>query len=505
MTTLESGPGARSPALSRSGLTILVLLAANTAIWLVYFLISLDGSALHQDMTEAYVWGSQFQLGYYKHPPLWSWIAGVWFLLLPHRDWAFYLLSMLNANLGLLGAWKLIGCFAAGERRLGATLLLLLTPFYTFLAFKYNANSIFLSLWPWTAYFFLRSLEESKVRFAVLLGLMAALCILSKYFAVVLLASCAIAALLSPARRAYFGSYRPWLAALVCLLLIAPHLWWLFATGFMPFRYFGGELTLTAGQAIPNTIAFLAGAIAFQAGLFVALLLMKPALPRQWLALLAGRWRDPRFRLLVALAVLPLLLTALAGLLTHLQQLSANMTIGIFCLTPLLLMEIMGVQDGRRIRRMSWLLVLGMMAVALAISHFAAVWAFRAGQPPFTEPRREIALEATQAWHQATNQPLRIVSGNTTYAGAIAFYSADSPRELIGFDFRISPWLTPDDIRRQGMLVVCGKEESWCLDAAAPFTGGNTKRIELTLAHYFGGRQAPARDFVLLIVQPASP
>jgi 4-amino-4-deoxy-L-arabinose transferase-like glycosyltransferase len=503
MTILESGSGAPMAA-SRNDLPLLVFLAANTAIWLVYFLISLDGSALHQDMTEAYVWGSQFQLGYYKHPPLWAWIAGVWFLVLPHRDWAFYLLSMLNANLGLLGAWRLIGCFAGGERRVGATLLLLLTPFYTFLAFKYNANSIFLSLWPWTAYFFLRSVEEQRSRFAIVFGAMAACCILSKYFAVVLLASCLIAALLHPERRRYFGSRRPWLSVLVCLVLVAPHLWWLVATGFLPFRYFGSELTLTAAQAIGRTLAFLGGAVAFQAGVFVALLLMKPAHPRQWPLRLAECWRDQRFRVLAALAVLPLLLTILAGLLTHLQ-LSTNMTIGIFCLTPLLLMEILGVRDPGRIRWVSWLLVLGVTAVALAVSHLAALEAFRQGQPPFTEPWREMASQASEAWRQAANRPLRIVSGDTTYAGAIAFYGEDNPRELIGFDFGNSPWLTPDDIRREGMLVVCGREESWCLAAAEKFADGSIKRVALTLTHRFGERQAAPRDFVLLIVQPASP
>ena len=53
----------------------------------------------------------------------------------------------------------LIGRFADGEKRMAATALLLLTPFYTFLSYKYNANSIFLSIWPWTRYFFVRSID----------------------------------------------------------------------------------------------------------------------------------------------------------------------------------------------------------------------------------------------------------------------------------------------------------------------------------------------------------
>ena len=64
--------------------------------------------------------------------------------------------------LGLLGSWRLIGRFADGDKRIAATALLLLTPFYTFLSWNYNANSIFLSIWPWTLYAFVRAIDGGK-------------------------------------------------------------------------------------------------------------------------------------------------------------------------------------------------------------------------------------------------------------------------------------------------------------------------------------------------------
>lgn len=117
-------------------------------VWTLYGAISAAPAAIHNDMAEAYVWGREFQLGYFQHPPFWAWIAGLWFEVFPRADLAFTLLATLNAGLGLYGSWLLIGDFADGDRRLAATVLLLLTPFYTFLALKFNANSIFLSLWP---------------------------------------------------------------------------------------------------------------------------------------------------------------------------------------------------------------------------------------------------------------------------------------------------------------------------------------------------------------------
>ena len=131
-----------------SGRVVVAAFIAFVAVWSAYFAISEVATAIHNDMAEAYVWGQEFQLGYNQHPPFFAWIAGLWFLVLPRAGWAFAILSTVNAAIGLVGAWRLIGPFAGGATRAAATALLLLTPLYTFLAYKYNANSIFLSLWP---------------------------------------------------------------------------------------------------------------------------------------------------------------------------------------------------------------------------------------------------------------------------------------------------------------------------------------------------------------------
>src|SRR5215475_11561725 len=80
----------------------------HTAIWTLYATLSNEG-ALHRDMIEAYSWGREFQLGYYKHPPFWSWIAGAWFEVFPRTNWAFYLLATLNSAIAIAGVWQLAG------------------------------------------------------------------------------------------------------------------------------------------------------------------------------------------------------------------------------------------------------------------------------------------------------------------------------------------------------------------------------------------------------------
>ena len=122
---------------------VLASLAVFTLLWTVYFTVTEAPVAIKHDMAEAYTWGIEWQLGYNQHPPFWAWICGLWFSVFPRTGWAFALLSSLNAATGLLGAWMAIGNFAEGAKRRAAWVLLLLTPLYTFYAYKYNANTIF--------------------------------------------------------------------------------------------------------------------------------------------------------------------------------------------------------------------------------------------------------------------------------------------------------------------------------------------------------------------------
>src|ERR1700744_2447906 len=78
--------------------TIPACIVMFAALWGVYFAFAESPAAIKHDMAEAYAWGQEFQFGYNQHPPFWAWICGAWFLIFPRANWAFALLSMLNAG-----------------------------------------------------------------------------------------------------------------------------------------------------------------------------------------------------------------------------------------------------------------------------------------------------------------------------------------------------------------------------------------------------------------------
>ena len=189
---------------------LLLLIAAHVVAVTLFATIARLPETVWDDMLEAWAWGKEFQLGYYKHPPLYAWIVGLWFKLLPRTDVSFYLLSSINIGLGLLGVWRLSGLFLRKYARLSTVSLLMFAPSYHYMATNFNANTILLSVWPWAAYFFVRSLQTKDWKDGIAFGVLCGCALLSKYYSILFLASCLVSAFLHPDRRAYFRSAAPY-------------------------------------------------------------------------------------------------------------------------------------------------------------------------------------------------------------------------------------------------------------------------------------------------------
>ena len=471
-------------------------IAAFVAVWTLYFAVTEYASAIHNDMAEAYAWGREFQLGYHQHPPFWAWICGGWFLAFPRQNWAFALLSALNAGGGLLGAWALTGRFVDGDRRIAATALLALTPFYSFLSYKFNANSIFLSLWPWTLYAFLAALEGGGLAASLGFGVLMGLGLNSKYYALILAATCLLAAFASARRRDYFRSAWPYVSVAVALALWTPHLIWLATSGAPPIRY----LARVSGRGFGET-AFFALAAALGAAL-------QQAVAFGLVAAAAWRGRTPsaapereRRKILFILALAPLALSVAAAFALR-TKLSSNMLIGVFPLSPLAAMA-WARPEPARLRRWAMRGAAAVSLGALALSPLVAVGkAWYGRDPEDGEPRKEAALAATAFWRRVANGPLAFVAGSFRYDNAAAFYSAEHPSVFVDFDYFGNRWASPDKIGARGLLTICRRDDAPCLAETAKFATPQAQREEATLAHEAFGRARKPVAFVFTAIPP---
>ncbi|MDR3511121.1 MAG: glycosyltransferase family 39 protein [Caulobacteraceae bacterium] len=515
MGATESGPptGDRFAAVvgmtpqGASALKVGVLACLFVAAWTAIATLADGTGALHHDVVEAYVWGREFQLGYYKHPPFWAWLTGAWFLVFPRANWAANLLAMTNAAVGLVGAWALIGCFSAGPRRAAASLLLVATPFYTAMATRFNANGVFLSLWPWTLYAFVRSLDAPRPRerllFAALFGVLVGAAGLSKYYALVLAAGCVLSLPLHPRGWAWLRSPAPWIAAAIAAAAVAPHLWWLVRTDFPPFRYFSAETGRSLAFSLGNVARMPLEWLAYHAIVILVAVAAAGTGPRAWARALKARSGESRFRFMAGLLGFPLLLTLVAGLAFRLK-LSSNWTEAAFPLAPLLVLDVVG-GDMRRIGRVAAGVAIGVTAAALALSPALGRGLFGARAPNLVEPRRELAVQADVLWRRTAGGPLRIVAGSFPYDEAIAFYAPDRPSVFIDFDPGKAPWITPARLEREGWLAACASSDGACLARAQALAGPKSRRFTLTLVRQGLARASAPVSFQLFVTPPGRP
>jgi 4-amino-4-deoxy-L-arabinose transferase-like glycosyltransferase len=475
-------------------------LALHVCLWTLFHLVtSPDG--VHHDMSEAYAWGREFELGYYKHPPFWAAIAGLWFAILPRGDAAFYLLAMLNAGIGLWGVWLLAGRYLSPERRLMAVLLMQFVPFFHFLAYRYNANTILISIWPFALYFYLRMIEERSWGAAVLLGIAGGIGLLSKYYVGLLLLSFAILTLADPKRRAILFTPLPWIAAATALAVAAPHLVWLWQNDFLPLRYVqasaGHDFLTRASRAV----SYLAGLVAFHLvmlGVFMSL--ARRPFDALAMVLRMPAWERERNHL-VALTVLPHLLTVAVSLIAGVK-IDTNFALATFPLVPIILLTTPGIAlKSDAVPRLKGA-ALGFMGVLLILSPAIGYIGFATKPERGFPPNPALAPALERIWSGHVDAPLLIAGGMTPYAETVTFYAFGAVSAFPNLTDAFAPWITQERIKREGIAVICLEVDAGCIAAAQARLGEPQAQEVFTLERRQWGKEGAAEGFVALIYPP---
>jgi 4-amino-4-deoxy-L-arabinose transferase-like glycosyltransferase len=484
------------------GTSTAIFLGLFVLLWTAFQVVSFASIDLHADSVEFYAWGRHPSLGYYKHPPLGALITAAWFAVFPARDWAFQLLAMVNAAVGLYATDMIARRYLSGDKRPTVLLLLLLTPFYQFHVERFGANQILLSTWPIAVYCFLRALETRAISWAAAAGAAAALAMLGKYYSVFLVLGLIAAALARPDRGTYLRSASPWISTLVGLAVLAPHIYWLFATGFLPFHYaLGVHEGASLGAVVLQAISYGWGALGYVA-LLVAIYVLA-ARPRSTILIEALWPSNPDRRVLAVLFWVPLLSPILIAIVTR-ELLTSLWTMPAWFLLPILLLAPPAVVLGRSgaiaIAALVTTITVGCLLVAPAIAWIR----FATGADNPRLYYRLLAHEATARWQAAAGRPLTIVAGPPDLAAASTFYGASHPDAFPAFDPQAAPWVTPTRLAEEGWIALCATQDLGCLKLAVGLAGKrfDMARVDLQLVAHFMGMTQTSPSFTLLMASP---
>jgi 4-amino-4-deoxy-L-arabinose transferase-like glycosyltransferase len=478
---------------------VMLAVIAYVLVWTSYAIVSTSLHDLHPDMTEEAVIARDWAFGYLKHPPMSVWVPGVWFTIFPPRAWAFYLLAMSTAGVGLFSAWLLARRYLSIEKAAIALALLTFVPFYNFHAIRFNANSLQVALWPVAMLFFLRSLERQKIFDAVVAGILTAAALLTKYWAAFLILGFFAAACVHPRRSRYFRSVAPWVSALVAISLVAPHVHWLQAHDFWPLRYAGARASVDQNRFLLVT-KYVAASFAYVAVAIALAWWVKGAEGRPFRRTFSALSAEERsLAVLLLIPVLsPIALTLASG-----ANLNALWGMPAFALLPVVLLSPAGAP------LVAWRAATIVFAAVLAPFVFAFMSPIAATAQAWArpDPVNMLALtDAVAAAWASQSKPLRIVAGPEDFAFSTAFPLRTRPSAFPNQSYVWAPYLTEERVKREGMAIVCPAQHQHCVagarERASITPGARTSEISVEGGSFV--RRIPPQPFLITIIPPGS-
>jgi len=400
------------------------------------------------DVVEEVPWGREWQTGYYKHPPLAPWLANAAYLASGGKLWSIFLLSQLCVAICFWTVWKLARELVGETRALAAVVLLEGIVYYNFTSPEFNPNVLQLPLWALVVYCGWKAINSLGTVQWVLLGVFSGSALLTKYYSAALLLCVAVAILLHSKQ----AKWKPVLSAVIAFCIFVPHMLWMRANDFITLTYAvdraSAKKTLLTHFFYP--ISFTASQLLAMALMLIAFLAIygRPRLVR----LNAGNVAA-RFLSIVVLG--PFVLTFVLSLLMN-WKLRSMWGTPLWTFLPLLLLiSFSPIHRGSEYRRVrnKGLALTSVMSIAFVIP-------LTLGPYIHAKPRKALfdgaamAEQITRSWRTSTGIPLKIVAGDTWLAGNVAFYSTDRPSTFTEANQRFSPWIAPEEVRRDGAVIV---------------------------------------------------
>jgi 4-amino-4-deoxy-L-arabinose transferase-like glycosyltransferase len=413
------------------------------------------------DTREVYAWGRFFPLATHKHPPMMALIGGVIELVVtPNAFWAVFVCQRLNA-VGVFYLYATLRMIVAREPAMLFAFLYATSSYFLTapLSYALNADILQVPIWLAVVYHFVKAAKTNHIGHWLALAAWVAAAVLTKYSAGILFVAGFIASLIVPGFQRVWRNPRFYLAIVVALVLLSPHLIALSGDN----RAIGWAITRSTTRDA-DLATRLVGILPFIGG---ALLFMAPG----WIIIAVGflngnctlRSRPDadeqiqsirRFLIAVALLVLATNFALAIGVGTLLKHRYGAPMFGLFWLAAAAVIDV----------NPSTLPVVGKRVAAIIAAYTAAVFVATAviygvftSHGYMQEPIDQAAMIVRDAWGQKYSCGPGYFFGDrpTAHGFAVA-----GDRHAIGIpteDIPVASWFDPDLLAREGAIVISWK------------------------------------------------
>jgi hypothetical protein len=439
----------RTPFWQSPSLVLAVLCAYQLVVWSLAPLVLDRG--LHVNILQVALWGREWLMVSYKHPNLPGWAFEGAEEMFGYSALLAYVLAQIFVTATIVFVY-LTARDLLEDRWLAvaATAVVPSLFYFSVPSILFNHNIAQMPFWVAFIWLFNRALTRDSMGYWLLAAAVAALAMYVKLSTLLLVGLAFLWLLIDQRGRAALRHPRPWLGIAVFIIGLIPLLLALKESGFQPITYASDRATnpahpllLVSATAVilasPIAAMWLAGGVAF----------------RDIPALLWQRAMPSRQYLLLWFVLFPIAMCAVAAFVADIR---------VLWLTPMFSLwgvYLVGNLPRRWQPAQAWRLAGVAIAANLVMLFVYGTYYFignlHSARPLRWEdwPQREIASALEARWRDATGgAPLRIVGGPLHFAGAVAFWANDEPSLYENLDPAESPWVTPQRIARQGMLVV---------------------------------------------------
>ena len=425
--------------------------------FLAWTLIQLTRNVISIDSMEAISWGEVIDFGTNKHPPFSGWLMGGFYHLFGQHDFIAYVLGEACLLIGFIFLYKLAKFFMSEEKAMCASMILSSCYYYTYILFidNFNCNFVSMGLIPMIAYYFYKSVKQDKTKDWIIFGIASALGTLAKYQVIFLFLALLLYILLC--RRDIFKRNGVYISILSGLIVILPHIVWLFKYDFFSFAYMADR----TGVTLHNVPSFLIkyGRIIFPIKFIIDQLLS--VLP----------------------CVLLLCLAALHAKNISVLKLSENKSetafIWIVCIAPIVFQSLMGAFSNTRIMGMWGSMMVSFFGLllfyqfpvkfnkntfmflykwvcSLMVLWLISMFVFSQLQTKLHMgfPYQKVIPELNTAWDMASNNAeLKYIGGNGEYVYKIKQYNKRPTKVLLETFGYKNPWITDEEILKSGAII----------------------------------------------------
>ena len=386
---------------------------------------SLTNKNLPLDTIEALAWGSNLDWGFNKHPPMSAFFPEVFFQLFGPQDWAYYFLSQIFVIISFFYVFKL-SYEILGNSKLSLISVLLLESiyFYNFTTPEFNVNVCQLPFWSLVVYYSWRIYDSKEIKFidCFLVGLFAAVGFLSKYLFIYLLISVDLLFIyLIFIKKTKKFDFKYLITVEVFIVLMVPHLIWLFDNDFITIIY-GLNRASLEGAGIIDHLKYPSIFLLKQVGilipfLFLILLLVKKVKFRLNL-------KDKKLLFLLSINILPIFLMFITSALTGSKIRTMWMT-PFYLFFGLLFVYFLKSQIN--LKKINSFLYGFLFLFFLSPILYSYV-SITKNDKRTDYPGNQIAKKVQMSWDQDFNEPIQFVIGDEWKAGNLSYHLNSRPR-----------------------------------------------------------------------------